>query len=82
MILGIDSYSPGFNIVKIEPHLGMLKWAGGELPHPNGILKVNYKLNQNKWTIDIDLPGKTSGFLIWKEKKYELKNGTNHLILN
>ena len=82
LVLGIDSYSPGFNKVKIEPHLGMLKWAGGELPHPNGILKVNYKLNQNKWTIDIDLPEKTSGFLIWKEKKYELKNGTNHLILD
>jgi alpha-L-rhamnosidase len=80
-ILGIDSYSPGFHRVKIEPHLGSLKWANGEVPHPNGKITVSYKLKQSKWMIDINLPEKTLGFFIWKGKKYKLNIGANHLII-
>ncbi len=40
-ILGIDSYAPGFAKVKIEPHLGDLKNARGQIPHPNGKVAVS-----------------------------------------
>jgi alpha-L-rhamnosidase len=33
-VLGIDSYAPGFSKVKIEPHLGKMENASGEIPHP------------------------------------------------
>jgi hypothetical protein len=35
-VLGIDTDAPGFKKVKIQPHLGSLKEASGEIPHPLG----------------------------------------------
>jgi hypothetical protein len=76
-VLGIDSRAPGFSKVKIEPHLGDLKTASGEIPHPNGTLSVDYKMTNGKWKINIRLPGKTTGTFIWKGKAYWLKAGNN-----
>ncbi|HVW94562.1 MAG TPA: alpha-L-rhamnosidase C-terminal domain-containing protein [Mucilaginibacter sp.] len=80
-VLGIDSYAPGFARVKIEPHLGDMKKAGGEMPHPNGRLAVDYKMQGGKWKINILLPAKTPGILVWKGKTYPLKAGENNLVL-
>jgi alpha-L-rhamnosidase len=76
-ILGIDSYAPGFSKIKIEPHLGSLKNASGEIPHPNGKVAVEYSLDNTMWKIKIALPQKTSGIFVWKEKTYLLKAGEN-----
>lgn len=76
-VLGIDSYAPGFSKVKIEPCLGKLTDAGGEIPHPNGKIAVKYKLANGKWKIAISLPQNTSGILVWKAKTYPLKAGSN-----
>ncbi len=80
-VLGIDSYSPGFSKIKIEPHLGALTSAGGEIPHPDGKVKVVYVEEGGRWKINISLPLKTSGVLIWKAKRYLLKAGENSFIL-
>ena len=76
-ILGIDSYASGFSRIKIEPHLGDLKNASGEIPHPNGKIGVEYIFNKTAWRIKIALPQKTTGTFIWKGKKYPLKAGEN-----
>jgi alpha-L-rhamnosidase len=76
-ILGIDSYAPGFSKIKIEPHLGDLKNASGEIPHPNGKVAVEYVQDKTLWKIKISLPKKTSGIFIWKGKTYALKAGEN-----
>ncbi|MFI5136925.1 MAG: alpha-L-rhamnosidase C-terminal domain-containing protein [Sphingobacteriales bacterium] len=76
-ILGIDSYAPGFSKIKIEPHLGDLKEASGEIPHPEGKIAVEYVKTGAIWKIKIDLPQKTSGILVWKGKSYPLKAGGN-----
>ncbi len=76
-VLGIDSYAPGFSKVKIEPHLGSLEHASGEIPHPNGKIAVSYAKNGTNWKINIHLPPKTSGIFIWKGKTYPLKAGEN-----
>ena len=76
-ILGIDSYAPGFSKIKIEPHLGKLKNASGEIPHPNGKVAVEYILDNSVWKIKISLPQNTSGILVWKAKTYPLKAGVN-----
>jgi alpha-L-rhamnosidase len=78
-ILGVDSYAPGFGKVKIEPHLGDMKSLSGEVPHPNGKLSVKYKLESNKWAIEVLLPQNTSGILVWKGKSYPIKAGENKL---
>ncbi|TSJ43130.1 Bacterial alpha-L-rhamnosidase [Mucilaginibacter corticis] len=76
-ILGIDSYTPGFAKIKIEPHLGDLKIASGEIPHPNGKVTADYALNGNIWNIKLTLPPKTTGIFVWKGKTLVLKSGEN-----
>jgi len=76
-ILGIDSYAPGFAKIKIEPHLGDLKIAAGEIPHPNGKVAADYTLNGSTWNIKLTLPPKTIGIFVWKGKTLVLKSGEN-----
>jgi hypothetical protein len=80
-VLGIDSYAPGFGEIKIEPHLGTLTAISGEMPHPNGKIAVGYALDKGKWRINISLPRKTIGILVWNTKRYLLKAGDNSLII-
>ncbi len=81
-ILGIDSDGLGFSKVKITPHLGQITHIGGTMPHPKGSLSVNYKLDNNKWTIRITLPKTITGTLVWKSKNVILKEGENTLRLD
>jgi alpha-L-rhamnosidase len=76
-ILGIDSYAPSFAKIKIEPHLGNLKNASGEMPHPSGKIAVEYVLTGTAWNIKLVLPTKTTGLFVWKGKNYLLKSGEN-----
>lgn len=80
-VLGIDSYAPGFSKIKIEPHLGSLTNASGEIPHPNGKIAVDYIQVKDKWKIKIDLPGSTFGSFLWKDKTYFLKAGENLFVI-
>ena len=81
MVLGIDSDAPGFKKIKIIPHLGFLTRASGTIPHPNGNINVKYEKANDNWKISITLPSNTPGYLVWKEKRYELKAGENSLTL-
>lgn len=78
-VLGIDSDAPSFALVRIEPHLGPLKKASGEIPHPAGKVSVSYELDKGRWHMTIRLPQKTTGYLVWKGKRYALKGGVNSL---
>lgn len=80
-VLGIDSDAPGFEKVKIEPHLGTLKTASGEIPHPKGKIGVDYKIEKGKLKAGINLPEGTSGYFLWHGKRYELKEGLQRLEL-
>jgi alpha-L-rhamnosidase len=80
-VLGVDSYAPGFAKIKIEPHLGALTNVSGDVPHPEGKVSVSYKLDGNKWRINVSIPGKTSGILVWKAKVYILKAGANSFLI-
>lgn len=79
IVLGVASDAPGFNTIKIEPHLGKMTNVSGEMPHPNGKVSVSYVLKGNKWKININLPDQTTGRLVWKDKAYELSAGINSL---
>jgi hypothetical protein len=43
-VLGVQIVEPGCKTIKIEPHLGDLKWAEGTFPTPFGILKVRHEV--------------------------------------
>ena len=79
ILLGIDSDAPGFKKVKIEPHLGKLKQAGGKIPHPDGEVETIYNYENETWKINISLPANVTGRFIWKGKTYPLKPGKNFL---
>jgi alpha-L-rhamnosidase len=73
-VLGIDSDAPGFAKVKIEPHLGRLKNASGEMPHPKGKISVQYTSGKNAL---ISLPPDVTGTFIWRGKTFSLHSGKN-----
>lgn len=76
-ILGIDSDDLAFSKVKIEPHLGTITTINGSIPHPKGSVSVSYKLENNKWKIQVELPKTIKGNLVWKGKTFALKEGVN-----
>jgi alpha-L-rhamnosidase len=81
-VLGIDSYAPGFSKVKIEPHLGNIINIGGEIPHPNGKIVVNYKNEGGKIQVVINLPRATTGIFIWKSIQYKIVPGSNSFLIS
>ncbi len=81
VILGIDTNAPGFEKVKIEPHLGSIQKISGEIPHPKGKIAVSYLQENGSWNIRINLPDEITGTLYWKGSSYALKGGLNTLKL-
>lgn len=80
-VLGIDSEAPAFKYVKICPHLGIYKKIAGRMPHPNGMIEVQYDLTKKRNQVVIDLPTGITGVFLWKDKKYELQDGHNDITL-
>lgn len=80
-ILGIDSDAPGFRKIRIEPHPGDLKALEGEIPHPNGKIRVKYKFEKKTWTFLIDLPEQTIGTFVWKGRQYPLHADKNEFTI-
>ncbi len=80
IVLGIDTDAPGFARVKIEPHLGAMQKAGGEMPHPLGMINVQYRLEKGKWLVEIALPEGLTGRLVWKGQEIALKSGINEMV--
>ncbi len=76
-VLGVDTDAPGFREIRVEPHLGSLTRASGEIPHPAGIVKVAYALEDGVWHVNVTLPEETSGRLVWKGREHPLKAGVN-----
>jgi hypothetical protein len=46
-VLGVKIIEPGCRKLKIEPHLGDLKWVEGAFPTPFGIVKLKHKRRKN-----------------------------------
>jgi alpha-L-rhamnosidase len=56
-VLGIQVMAPGCTIIKIEPHLGGLKFVEGTFPTPFGVLKVKHvKLANGKVKTTVNAP--------------------------
>lgn len=80
IVLGIESTSPNFKNVKIEPHLGKFQNISGEMPHPQGMISVAYNLDMSQAIIN--LPKNISGSFVWKGKIIKLIGGVNSIKLN
>ncbi len=55
-VLGVKPASPGFNEVRIEPHLGGLDWASGTVPTPFGDIEVEHRQIDGRVVSTVRLP--------------------------
>ncbi len=46
-VLGVNIVEPGCKTLKIEPHLGTLKWVKGTFPTPYGVVSIQHQLDDN-----------------------------------
>jgi len=80
LVLGIKPNEPGFKSVRIEPHLGRLKWIEGSMPHQSGTIRVNLKKDYgNSLNGEIMLPENLTGIFIWNGQSILLKGGVNSI---
>nr|WP_319509537.1 alpha-L-rhamnosidase C-terminal domain-containing protein [uncultured Draconibacterium sp.] len=80
LVCGIEPGTPGFNTVRIEPHLGNLEWIDGTMPHKFGEIKVSLKQTKNKKISGtIVLPTGLSGIFVWNGERISLNEGENHI---
>ncbi len=77
IVLGIDTYAPGFKKLRIKPSLGSMTDVSGEMPHPDGKVIVSYRKKRDKWMVNINLPANTSGEFVWLGKTLPLNAGVN-----
>lgn len=82
IVLGIESASPYFEKVKIEPHLGEIKNISGEIPHPKGHIAVDFQNSDTVLKAKITLPDGITGEFVWKGKSYGLSGGVNGVEAN
>lgn len=81
ILLGIDTDAPGFTTVRIAPCLGKLKSASGSVPHPKGMISVNYNVDKHhQMKAVITLPKDLTGTFVWDGKEYSLKEGEQTII--
>ncbi|WP_461791625.1 alpha-L-rhamnosidase-related protein [Pedobacter sp.] len=79
-VCGIAPGEMGFRTVSIQPNLGELKEASGEMPHPLGPIKVSYKkLRDGSYTANVDLPSRMKGEFIAGGKKVLLIAGRQQI---
>ena len=81
-ICGINPSKPGFASVKITPALGELNHVVGEMPHPNGMIKVEIQKDGSNGVIaNIELPSNIPGIFSWKGKQVSLHPGKQQIKL-
>jgi hypothetical protein len=82
LVAGIEPASPGFNKIRISPSLGNLKQLSASMPHPKGIIKAEYNIDE-KGTLSarLSIPVGTNGVFAWKGIEYELKEGEQVFII-
>jgi hypothetical protein len=74
-VCGIQPAEAYFKSVLIAPNPGNLSTFEGSMPHPKGDIHTKYDFGKQR--AEIILPEGLSGRFEWKEKKYNLKSGSN-----
>ena len=81
LVAGIQPAAPEFSSVLIEPHLRGLHDLKATMPHPKGMISVQYHRESDKWTATIRLPDGLSGKFSWANRSWRLHAGTQVLEL-
>jgi hypothetical protein len=68
IVAGIRSKDPGFSTVRLEPHLGVLRYVEAGLPTPKGMIEVKYRRAGEGLDAEVKLPEGVSGELVWNDR--------------
>ena len=79
LVAGIEPASPGFQTVRITPHLGPLPSLTAAFPHPDGVIQVDYHHQGKVLDADITLPAHLSGAFLYAGKSWPLHSGPNYI---
>jgi hypothetical protein len=79
LVAGIEPASPGFATVRIAPHLGALPSLTATYPHPQGVIKVEYRRQGTGLDAIVTLPGKLTGNFVFNGKVWPLNAGVNNI---
>ena len=74
-VLGIRPIAPGFEVVEIEPQLGPLEQAAGQLVHPRGRVEVAAEATPEGLRVRVSLPKGVKGVLRRGEELIDLAAG-------
>ena len=80
-VAGIEPAAPAFAAVRIAPHLGQLHRLQASMPHPRGMIRVNYQRQADRLIAEIELPAGLAGSLVWKGQQVALRPGKQHITL-
>jgi len=81
IIAGIQPGQHSFKKVIIEPNLGDLDKLIVEMPHPKGMIKASYLKRNDVLNADITLPDGIVGQLKWGNKRIDLIEGKQRLVI-
>jgi hypothetical protein len=68
IVAGIRPKEPGFATVRLEPHLGVLRYVEAGLPTPKGVIEVKYRRAGEGLDAEVKLPEGVSGELVWNDR--------------
>jgi len=74
-VLGVNSASPGFKAIRIEPHPGTLTWLRGTVPYLNGNINVECRKIRNEWKFKLRTPAGVPALFVWKNQKFNVAGG-------
>lgn len=82
LVCGITPDAPGFRRVRIAPALGLLEWAEGKLPHPDGEIAVRLTRKPGGGIkAAITLPAGVSGVFLWNGAERPLAPGQQTIVI-
>jgi len=55
-VLGVRPAQPGYDAILVDPHLGDLTCAEGDVPTPHGIVSIRWQRKRNTWQGQLVLP--------------------------
>ncbi|QOR75720.1 MAG: alpha-L-rhamnosidase N-terminal domain-containing protein [Thermoflavifilum sp.] len=81
-ICGIRPAAPGFARVAITPHLGHLNHVVASMPHPRGMIRVEFfQDKKGKLTGEVSLPEHVDGYIEWRGSRIALQGGSQAIML-
>lgn len=81
VVAGIHPQTPGFETIRVEPHLGSLYHVEAALPVQQGMVSVKYNRVAGGIEAQVILPAGLHGELVWKGHSLALHSGEQSTVL-